>query len=137
MPTIPSDVLVHRARVVRAVRSGAKDVQGEPAIDEPDAGAWFPARNMVQRPTEDATEPGGRRRASERWTLLYGDEFESGAELTPALMPDASDMVDVEQEDQDGVVTRTRYVATNARFLDDGNGPFGGEVDLVVVGDAS
>jgi hypothetical protein len=134
MPTIPSDVLVHRARIVRVQRAGAKDVQGEPAITLPQEGGWFPARIMVQRPSKDQADPGGRRRDAVRWTLLYGDEFESGAELTPSLMPRDADMVDVQQQDTDPVI---RYTASNARYLDDGGGPFGGEVDLVVIGDVS
>lgn len=129
MPEIPEYVLVHRARVVRTVRAGAKDAQGERAA-APQLGPWFPARRMSPRPSEDPADSGGRRRAEVSYQLLFGTEYEDGSELIDP--PKASDSVEVEVY---GVVQR--YTVTRPRDLDTGEEIIGGEVDLVEVGDSS
>jgi hypothetical protein len=129
VPEIPEYVLVHRARVVRTVRAGAKDEQGERA-SAPDEGPWFPARRMSPRPSEDPADRGGRRRAEVSYQLLFGTEYEDGSPLTDP--PKVSDSVDVEVY---GAITR--YTVTRPRDLDTGEEIIGGEVDLVEVGDGS
>lgn len=130
MPSLPSSALPHLARVVETKRTGPRSVQGERS-GPPVVGAWFPARRMSPRASEDDADDGGRRRSTVRWTLLYGDEYEDGSPLLRP--PRESDHVDVQR---DGAITRY-VVGPRPSDFDDGDEVFGGQVVLVEVGDSS
>ena len=137
MPTV-AHALIHRARVIRTLRAGERNSQGE-RPSAPVTGPWFPARRTGRRPpNEGAADPGGHRRAEKGWLLIFGDEYEDGAPLvfeegTALGPPQASDTVEVEVPE--GIV---RYEVTGrASDYDDGYGAFGGQVELVEVGASS
>lgn len=134
MPSVGS-ALIHEARVVRTVRAGARDVQGEREPVE-QLGPWFPARIMPRRPSREAPpDPGGAKRSERPLSLIWGDEDDDGNPLDP---PRASDVVEVARELADGSTETRRYTITGPPSdYDAGGGPFGGQAELVVVVEAS
>lgn len=129
-PQVAAHVLIHRARIVRDAKSGAKDAQGE-RTTVPQSGPWFPARLMPRRPgNEEAREPGGRRRVATPWSLIYGDEHEDG---TAIVEPIAEDVLEVERDLDAGTVVEQYEVAGAPAPFDAGDGNFGGQADLVLV----
>lgn len=133
-PSVSPGALIHRARVIRDVPSGAKNAQGERTRTEDD-GPWFPARYMPrQPPTEGDREGGGRKRSVKPSQLLWGDEDELGAALT---FPTAGDVVEVERDAGGQLVTQRFEISGDPGVFDAGDGAFGGQAGLVEVTDAA
>lgn len=122
--------LIHRARVRRDSRTGARNAQGERAVVT-EYGPWFPARRMTKQQNPERRDDGGIGRAVVGYSLMYGERDEVGAPLDP---PRASDVVEV--DDLRGNVALWEVTGPPLTF-DTGEYVFGGQVQIVRVGDSA
>ncbi len=131
---MPGFALIHRARVVKSTRSGAKDELGERQA-VPEYGPWFPCRRTTRRPSGKGTpDSGGTRRGERPWLLIWGDEDEDGAQLEA---PTSTDRVEVEVPTATGTRRLLYIVDSVPADYDGGGGPFGGQAELVEVEQAA